>query len=212
MKRIYGNCAGLILALMAIPGCHQQPAQGGGSALHGDVVQNTEQARAETERAVQLTSEGKYAQAEPILKRAIQLDPMYGPAHNDLGLVYFHENRLYDAAWEYENAAKLMPRQPQPRNNLGLVLEQAEQLKEAVAAYTEAWQLAPDNPEYIGNLARARIRLGDKDEETIKLLQDLVLRDTRPDWVEWARSNLLRLRGTILESRPKTSGSTGTPQ
>ena len=211
MKRIHGTCVGLIVALAAISGCHQPPAPGsGGAALHGDVVQNTEQAQAETDRAVQLISDGKYGEAEPILKRAIQLDPMYGPAHNDLGLVYFHQNRLYDAAWEYENAAKRMPRQPQPRNNLGLVLEQAGQLNEAVAAYTEAWKLAPDNPEYIGNLARVRVRLGDKDEQTLQLLQDLLLRDTRPDWLDWARSNLLRLRGTILESPPKTSASAGT--
>jgi len=162
-------------------------------------MQNSEGAHLDTERAFQLIAEGKYSTAEPVLKEAIVYDPMYGPAHNDLGLVYFRLNRLYDAAWEFEDAAKLMPRQPEPQNNLGLVLEQAEQLKEALAAYSKAYELEPSNPEYIGNLARAHVRLGDKDDETRKLLQELVLRDTRPDWSDWARANLLRLRGSILE-------------
>jgi Flp pilus assembly protein TadD len=215
MKRTYFSCV-LLAALVALSGCHantQEAAHPVGSGIaRGNVIANTDGARADTDRAYQMILEGKYSAAEPALKEAVVFDPMYGPAHNDLGLVYFRLNRLYDAAWEFEDAAKLMPKQPQPENNLGLVLEQAEQLPEAIAAYTKAYHLEPSNPEYIGNLARAHVRLGDKDDETRRLLQELVLRDTRPDWSDWARVNLLRLRGSILEGpiiTPMTQPASG---
>ena len=219
MKRTMGMnrdlfCSAAMAAIALLGGCNANTppssAAVGGTA-RGNVIQNSEGARADTAQAYQLISDGKYGQAEPVLKEAIVYDPMYGPAHNDLGLVYFRLNRLYEAAWEFEDAAKLMPRQPEPQNNLGLVLEQADQLKEALAAYDKAYQLEPGNPEYIGNLARAHVRMGDKDEETQKLLQELVLRDNRPDWSDWARTNLLRIRGSILEDPANAPKSRSAP-
>ncbi|HSU69072.1 MAG TPA: tetratricopeptide repeat protein [Tepidisphaeraceae bacterium] len=207
MNRLRLVAAGGVLAVCAA-GCHNpnRPAASAGNTppAHGDVIQNPDRARANTEQAYHLIEKEKYAQAEPILKQAIELDPMYGPAHNDLGLVYFHLGRMYEAAWEFENAGTLMPKQPAPRNNLGLVLEESGELKEAQAAFEKAVELAPDNPEYLGNLARARIRLGLEDAQTLHLLQELLLRDTRPDWLDWERANLLRIRG-VLERPPTTA-------
>src|SRR3982750_833259 len=51
---------------------------------------NTELARQENDRAFALIQQGKYAEAEPILNRAVAADVTFGPAHNNLGLVYFH--------------------------------------------------------------------------------------------------------------------------
>jgi Flp pilus assembly protein TadD len=193
---------GLLSACAA--GCHRPPAPPA-APVHGDVIRDTAASRADTARAYKLIEEKKFSEAEPILRRAIEEDPTYGPAHNDLGLVYYQLGRLYDAAWEFQNAIKLLPGEPQPQNNLGLVLEQALKLKEAEQAYSEAHRLAPQNPEYAGNLARVRIRLGERDDETRRLLEIVVLADTRPDWVDWARSNLTRLRMPIPdETQPTT--------
>lgn len=204
----------LAAALCAGGGCQpHKPAVspvGSGAPVSGDVTRSTEQARAETARAYELICKGKYAQAEPVVKRAIEYDPMYGPAHNNAGLVYYQQGRLYDAAWEFEKAIKLMPGQPQPRNNLGLVLEQAGRAPEAVASYEQAVKLAPDSPEYVGNLARARVRMGDRDAQTQELLGKLLLIDTRPAWLDWARSSLLRIRGANPEdatTRPASGPS-----
>jgi Flp pilus assembly protein TadD len=186
-------------------GCHPQPQYQSGAPVRGDVTRNTAAARADTARALKLIEDKKFADAEPVLRRAIEADPTYGPAHNNLGLVYYQLGRLYDAAWEFQNAIKLLPDQPQPHNNLGLVLESALKFNEAEQAYTEAHHLAPQNPEYAGNLARVRIRLGERDEETRRLLEIVIIADTRPEWVEWARSNLTRLRMPIPEeSQPTT--------
>ena len=48
--------------------------------------------------AAALSNQGKYTEAEPILKKALEADPTYGPAHNDLGLIYYRLDRPYDAA------------------------------------------------------------------------------------------------------------------
>src|SRR5262245_45519901 len=154
---------------------------------------DTEQARKENDRAFELITKAKYDQAEKILKKAIAADVMFGPARNNLGLVYYHEGKLYQAAWEFQNAIKLMPYQPEPRNNLGLVLERAGKLTEAADAYDRAKEMEPDNPEYIGNLARAKVRRGDNDAETKELLEEVVFKDSRPEWTTWAKENLLRL-------------------
>jgi Flp pilus assembly protein TadD len=73
------------------------------------------------------------------------------------------------------------------------VYERAGQLTKAVDAYAAAQRVEPDNPEYLGNLARARVRRGDNDPDTRRLLEELVLRDARPQWADWARRTLLRL-------------------
>src|SRR6476619_303990 len=87
-----------ILATLALTGA--------GCASHPNVNpprQNTEVARVQNDAAYKLIREGKYDAAEDILKNALAADVMYGPARNNLGLVYFHQQKLYPAAWEFEN-------------------------------------------------------------------------------------------------------------
>jgi Tfp pilus assembly protein PilF len=187
----------LLLALVIGVGLTGVGCKSSRSDSSSQLRANTEQARAENNRAYQLIQQGKYEDAEKALKRAIAADVMYGPARNNLGLVYYHQGRLYEAAWEFQNAARLMPYQPEPRNNLGLVFERAGKMTDAADAYDRARQLEPDNPEFLGNLARAKVRRGDKDEETKRLLEELVMKDSRPQWNDWARMNLLRMERPV---------------
>ena len=163
------------------------------SSRASGIPRDSELARKENDRAFALISQSKYDQAEKILRKAIAADVMFGPARNNLGLVYYHEGKLYQAAWEFQNAVKLMPYQPEPRNNLGLVFERAGKLSDAADSYDRARDMEPDNPEYIGNLARAKVRRGDDDPQTRQLLEEIVFKDSRPQWTNWAKENLLRL-------------------
>src|SRR5690349_19015420 len=115
------------ILLLAVAGCQSHP-------VISTPTQNTELARVQNDAAYNLIRTGKYDAAEDILKNALAADVTYGPARNNLGLVYFHQHKLYPAAWEFENAIKLMPHQPEVRNNLGLVLEEAGKLREATDA------------------------------------------------------------------------------
>ena len=177
------------LSLACLVGC--QPTN---QTVHltSDAVRDAAEARAKTDQAFDLIQRGRFTDAQPLLQQAIRLDGNYGPAHNNLGLVYYHDNRLYDAAWEFQTAIKLMPRQPQPHNNLGLVMESAGKLDEAEKSFVTANALESDNSEYAGNLARLRLRQGKHDEETRKLLELVVMKDRRADWLDWAKFNLSR--------------------
>jgi Tfp pilus assembly protein PilF len=182
----------IIPAICSLCGCggsHSPP----NDSLTKAPAQNTELARQENEIAFNLIQQGKYDKAQEHIVRALSADPLYGPAHNNRGLIYYYTDRLYLAAWEFDNAIKLMPYQSEPRNNLGLVMERAGKLNEAADSFAKARQMEPENPQYIGNLARARIRRGDNDDQTRELLEELSQKDDRPDWVEWAKTKLQRL-------------------
>ena len=188
LKRSFVMCAVLAGGLFLAAGCKSAPANDPKAA-----VRDTDRARQLNERAYKLLNDGKHAEAEKVLREALAADMTFGPARNNLGLVYYQTGRWYEAAWEFEYAVRLMPFQPAPRNNLGMVLEDAGKLADAAQAYAKAREIEPDNPLYIGNLAKARVRRGDRDAETRALLEELLLKDPRPEWKEWARLTLFQI-------------------
>ena len=188
-----------VILVALLVGCQSKPRT-------PDRSFDTELSKKENEKALHLLDEGKLDEAESHLKRALEADVMYGPAHNNLGLVYYHQGKLYPAAWEFQSAIKLMPYQPEPRNNLGLVFEKAGKITSAAEAYEKARQMEPDNPEYLANLARAKVRRGDRDVETKKLLEELVMKDSRPQWSQWARVNLLRMGNPATQPTTRPFG------
>lgn len=203
MLKTNANLAVLILAVMiSLPGC-----SGPLNSLDYETVQhapnrNPVKAQREHDLALKLLEERQFEEAEKALKKALAADITFGIAHNNLGKVYYHQSKFYLAAWEFQYAIKLMPNHPEPRNNLGLVFEAVGQLDKAVTVYGQALDLQPDNPQFIGNLARARVRRGDRDESLRTLLSDLIMRDTRPEWVMWAH-NKLALFGDHDKDGPK---------
>ena len=107
-------------------------------------------------RGVELLKADQLEEAENVLKAALAADLFFGPAHNNLGLVFEAVGKLDDAAKWYEAAL----------------------------------ELEPDTPEIIGNLARLYVRRDPRDPRTRELLEDIILKDTRPDWSSWARERL----------------------
>jgi Flp pilus assembly protein TadD len=190
---------------VALAGCSAankgQPAQY--RTVAEDLGRDADGAREANAQAVRMIEQRRWPEAEAQLKAALTADVTCGPAHNNLGKVYYHTGRYYLAAWEFKYAAKLMPYQPEPKNNLAMVLESVGKLDEAVAQYDEALALEPENPELIGNTARARVRRGDRDDGVIQLLSQLVLHDTRPRWIEWAKEQLALRR--IASETPATT-------
>jgi len=132
----------------------------------------------------------KLRKAEKLLNEALVADVRYGPAHNSLGMVYYLENKLYLAAWEFEYAAKLMPEHPQPYNNLGLVYERAGKYEDAISYYSMALSRDEGDPEVMGNLVRARLDHGEKGQDLKSMISDLALYHPDPKWQEWARDQV----------------------
>ncbi len=183
----------LCLALMLMAACGCNPNRVADAPI-GNYRTITAEPRRDTEAAKRLNrvglehlAAGEYDEAVDAFVRALTEDVEFGPAHNNLGKVYYIQKNWYKAAWEFEYAGKLLPRHAEPRNNLGLVLEQAGELDRAVDQYRQAVGLEPGVIAYRGNLARALIRRGDRTDEVRKLLELIVENDTRPEWVLWAR-------------------------
>lgn len=186
---------GLALLAGALGGCTDSTKPAGAAGTGYQTVasaprRDSDVARTLNTEAFELISKKEYAEAEKRLKQSLEADVLFGPAHNNLGKVYYHEHKFYLAAWEFQYATKLMPNQPEPLNNLGLVFEAAGQLDQAVTCYDKAMHAEPDNAQFIGNLARAQIRRGDSGAAVDALLHKLIERDTRPEWVNWARERL----------------------
>ena len=181
-------CAGLLLlagcsSLMNHPSTTYE-------TISSDPLHNTKAAQRANEKALELWGNEELPRAEKVFKKALAADVDFGPAHNNLGKLYFCTGNHYLAAWEFEYATKLMPDRPEPFNNLGLVLETVGKLDQAIEAYEKAYALASSNPEFVGNLARARLRRNEEDPVVRGLLCDLLLIDTRPDWIHWAQETL----------------------
>lgn len=190
-----------MIGLTCLCGCTwPPPAKPAGPLAARDVYRDTEQAKALNAKAAAALRAGRNGEAGELLAKALQADPLFGPAHNNLGKVHYHQGKFYDAAGEFQQASKLMPKRPEPISNLGLVMEAVAQalagearntkLDEAIATYGRAVEMAPNSAEYVGNLARARIHRGLRDLETRNLLQRLVKIDPRPEWVSWAQQEL----------------------
>jgi len=197
--------------LLLVAGCHRSALVGEYATVAADPRRDTEAARERNGEAVGLLKREEFAKAEKVLKAALAADVFFGPAHNNLGTEYYRQKKFYLAAWEFQYAAKLMPHSPEPRNNLGLVFEAVGRLDEAAKWYDEAIAIEPDNPELIGNLARTLLRSGHKDDRTRQVLSDLVMKDTRPDWVAWAREQLALIPQPATTEPPPTTASTPTP-
>lgn len=153
----------------------------------------------------------KLFKAENLLNDALVADVRYGPAHNTLGMVYYMQNKLYLAAWEFEYAAKLMPTHPTPLNNLGLVYERAGKYEDAISYYTMALSHDEGNPEILGNLVRAKLDTGEKGQDIKEMIADLALYHPNPAWQAWARDEVALAKFDksppgLVDHQPQESG------
>lgn len=147
---------------------------------------NAELASELNDKAVKLINNNKLDEAIKILNKSLDADDMFAPTHNNLGYIYLKKKQFYNAACSFEAVIKLNPLAPEPRYNLGLVYERAGRLDEAVDRYDQAHRFSPANPQFLAALINARLKRGDRDKEITQLLQELVLKETRPEWREWA--------------------------
>src|SRR5580658_3916147 len=98
----------LILVAMAtlLMGC-ASGISGSRESLAGP-QKDTDLARKLTAQGVSDIDQNRWNEAQSALLKALDADVTFGQAHNNLGTVYLHEGNLYQAAWEFQYAAKLM--------------------------------------------------------------------------------------------------------
>jgi len=178
--------AGLTLALGATP----RHAHGAGvpDGASGDPM-----VRGLTLEALNVL-ESDPVKAEELLQSALKADPFDGPAHNNLGVLFLRQSKLYEAASEFEQARKLMPGSPDPRLNLGLTFEKAGLYERAFNAYDAALEASPTHIRTIQAVASLTLRTGRANARLTGMLEDVALRGETSIWRNWAKEQLSRLK------------------
>ncbi len=182
-----------LIAYLAICGCAEFRAsrrQPDYQDVSASLIPHPRLARRKNRVGVELFAEGNWQAAEKAFHQALIADSSFGPAHNNLGKLYFDNGDNYLAAREFELANCEMPDRPEPLNNIGLIYERVDKFDEAVNYFSQAYELHPTNPEYLGNLVRARISRGDRTTDVRDQLEELRLIENRPEWQDWAAEQL----------------------
>lgn len=145
------------------------------------------------------------AQAEKIIREALAADLYHGPAHNNLGVLFLKQNKLYEAAGEFEWARKLLPGHPDPRLNLSLTLESAGRFDQALDHARTALQIHPGHIASIQQIARLEVlhpmaTAGKTPDPAARealreSLHEIAMRGESDAWKDWARLQLIKLDG-----------------
>ena len=96
--------------------------------------------------------------------RALQINPGFAPAHNNLGIALKDQGRLDEAIASFSKAVQLKLDFAEAHNNLGIALKNQGRLKEAVASFGKALQLKPGYAEAHNGLGTALQGQGRLDE------------------------------------------------
>ena len=80
-------------------------------------------AREQVEFGINVAQRGLWREAIYRWEKAVEIDPMYAAAYNDLGIGYEHEGQLEKARKAYEKALAIEPNNSQIRQNYDLFKE-----------------------------------------------------------------------------------------
>lgn len=176
--------AACTLALLA--GCGSGGRSSSPYTPLGEADRNTVEAERLTREAAEIMEKNP-AKAEKLLREALGKDLYYGPAHNNLGVLFLARGDLFQAAGEFEWSRKLLPGHPDPRINLALTLERAGRVDEAMRNYAAAVEVYPDHIGAMQGLVRLQVRHDRADDRTAAMLSEIALRGETPEWRAWAQ-------------------------
>ena len=134
-------------------------------------------ARDANEHGLSLAAEGRYDLAQKAFREALRADVTFAAAHNNLGLILLEKRRFYEAALEFQFAAKLNPSASEPVINLARLYESVGWYEPAINQYKKARALDQDNADVLSRLAYLYMTAGHDSGAAENLLRQL-LRDT----------------------------------
>ncbi len=117
------------------------------------------------EEAKRLFEEGKYDEAEPLLKTIIQQKPTYADVLNKLGFIENLKGNLEEAVKYFERAVTINPRYTEASLNLAITYNELGEFKKAEEVMAMAAQIARDKRGKLdhfvaGKLANEHYRIG----------------------------------------------------
>ena len=145
-----------------------------------------------------LYDDGQFATAAKSLARAIELDPRYMKAHDNLGLCYEALGRFDEAQRSWEEAIRLNAEQqaksPWPSLNLGLLLTRLDRLDAAEARFRESLTLDPRFPQAHYQLGLVLEKKG-RPAEAIPEIEEAARLDPASADAQYALARLYRRGG-----------------
>jgi len=113
----------------------------------------------------QLFEDGKYSEAEPILKNVISVNPKYADVHNKLGIIYHLKGDLRQASEYFKKALALNPNYTEASLNLAITYNDMGEFKKAQEVFARAAQIAHPTPTAIdpfvaGKIANEHYKVG----------------------------------------------------
>ncbi|CUU11155.1 MAG: tetratricopeptide repeat protein [Fimbriimonadales bacterium] len=97
------------------------------------------------QEAIALKNEGRYDEAERLLKQVLAVDPRSAEAHHQLGLVYCFTGLFDESIQELETSVRLNPEAIQPRLDLALTYSMLGYEPEAKRELEEVLRRDPNN-------------------------------------------------------------------
>jgi len=191
--RIVCGAAYVIVGLLVIGACVSQDGRAAYRTVSEGTGRNSLAAERLNRRGLRAVEDGEPAAAERFFRESLSEDLYYAPAHNNLGLILVQTDRHYEAAWEFDYAAKLVPRALEPRANLGLLYERVGQLDRAMDAYEAALKIEPENLVTMRHLARAMIKADRRGDRLKTLLERLLQVPGDTQWDAWVRGQVIRV-------------------
>jgi Tfp pilus assembly protein PilF len=88
-----------------------------------------DEAKAQVEFGIKVAQSGLWKEATYRWEKAVEIDPTYAEAWNNLAIGYEHEGRFEDADKAYQQALKLSPKNVAIRQNYDLFKEINERTK-----------------------------------------------------------------------------------
>jgi tetratricopeptide (TPR) repeat protein len=95
---------------------------------------------------------------------ALEYSPNSYRAHNEIGIIYLHQDRFDMAIPEFKEAVSLNPQFDQAYDNLGVAYDKKGEPKKAIAQYKKALKIKPGNPKIYNNLGNAYNKMNRFDE------------------------------------------------
>jgi tetratricopeptide (TPR) repeat protein len=137
-------------------------------------------------RAAALSEKGRFADAVPAWRRALDMNPDDDRAQTSLGAALASTGRPGDAIPHFERAVAANPDYDDAWSGLGAALMATGRVAESVPRYEKALEINPENVEALSNLGAALARTGRLSEAIVRLERAVLL---DPEYLG-ARANL----------------------
>jgi protein O-GlcNAc transferase len=130
---------------------------------------------------ITMTNIGQLDQAKIAYEKALNLNPNYPQAYNNLGLLAIADENIDEAIEYFKSAIRVNPSYAYGYNNIGLALQMQNKLPEAQSYLQQALQQNPTYHEALVNLGNV-LRLQDHIEEAIKCFERSI--ELKPDYAK----------------------------